>query len=71
MAADRALPCGIRLLIIEAYRPPRLQLEIFGSYRSELLRTMPGLTRAEADRLAGRYVSPLDVAPHVGAPLSI
>ena len=66
MAADRALPRGIRLLIIETYRPPRLQLEIFDSYRSELLRTMPGLTRAEADRLASRYVSPLDVAPRVG-----
>ena len=65
-AADLALPRGIRLLIIEAYRPPRLQLEIFDSYRSELLRATPGLTRAEADTLASRYVSPLDVAPHVG-----
>jgi len=59
IAADRALPRGIRLLIIEAYRPPRLQLEIFESYRS-------GLTLAEAERLASRYVSPLEVAPRVG-----
>lgn len=66
VAADLALPRGIRLLIIEAYRPPRLQLEIFDAYRSELLRGTPGLSRAEADTLASRYVSPLDVAPHVG-----
>ena len=66
VAADRALARGIRLLIIEAYRPPRLQVEIFDSYRSELLRTTPGLTPSEADVLASRYVSPLDVAPHVG-----
>ena len=66
VAADRALPRGIRLLIIEAYRPPRLQVEIFDSYRSELLRGTPGLTQAEADTLASRYVSPLEVAPHVG-----
>ena len=66
VAADRALPRGIRLLIIEAYRPPRLQVEIFDSYRSELLRATPGLTLAEAEKLASRYVSPLEVAPHVG-----
>ena len=66
VAADRGLPRGIRLLIIEAYRPPRLQLEIFDAYRSELLRTTPDLSPSEADRLASRYVSPLAVAPHVG-----
>jgi zinc D-Ala-D-Ala dipeptidase len=66
VAADRALPRGIRLLIIEAYRPPRLQVEIFEGYRAELLRATPELTVAEADRLASRYVAPLAVAPHVG-----
>jgi D-alanyl-D-alanine dipeptidase len=66
VAADRALPRGIRLLIIEAYRPPQLQVEIFEGYRAELLRARPGLTVVEAERLASRYVSPLAVAPHVG-----
>jgi D-alanyl-D-alanine dipeptidase len=66
VAADRALPRGIRLLIIEAYRPPRLQVEIFEGYRAELLRATPGLAAAEADRLASRYVAPLAVAPHIG-----
>jgi zinc D-Ala-D-Ala dipeptidase len=63
--ADHALPKGIRLLIVEAYRPPSLQLSIFEGYRRELQRLTPGLTDAQADILASRYVSPLDVAPHV------
>ena len=63
--ADRALPRGIRLLIVEAYRPPSVQLSIFDGYRRELQRLTPGLADAEADILASRYVSPLDVAPHV------
>ena len=66
IAADRALPRDISLLIIEAYRPRHLQLEIFNAYRAELLRATPGLTQAEADTLASRYVSPIEVAPHVG-----
>ena len=66
VAADRALPGGVRLLIIEVYRPPRLQVEIFEGYRAELMAANLGLTLAEAERLASRYVSPLAVAPHVG-----
>jgi D-alanyl-D-alanine dipeptidase len=63
--ADRNLPKGINLLIIEAYRPPSLQVSIFEEYRLELEQATPGLTRAEAEVLASRYVSPLEVAPHV------
>jgi D-alanyl-D-alanine dipeptidase len=63
--ADRALPAGINLLIIEAYRPVRLQLEIFDGYRSSLQAADPGLSLAEAERLASRYVAPLATAPHV------
>jgi D-alanyl-D-alanine dipeptidase len=63
--ADRALPAGINLLIIEAYRPPSLQTHIFDSYRGELQAARPELSLAEAETLASRYVAPLAVAPHV------
>jgi len=63
--ADRSLPKGISLLIIEAYRPPSLQVSIFEEYRLELEQATPGLSRAEAEVLASRYVSPLEVAPHI------
>lgn len=63
--ADRALPAGISLLIIEAYRPPSVQVRIFDEYRRSLRHAAPELTDAEADALASRYVSPLSVAPHV------
>lgn len=63
--ADRALPKGMHLLIIEAYRPPELQTSIFDGYRRELRRLTPGLSDAEAEVLASRYVAPPPVAPHV------
>ncbi|HTJ66962.1 MAG TPA: M15 family metallopeptidase [Actinospica sp.] len=68
VAADRGLARGhgVRLLIVEAYRPPGVQVSIFEGYRAELLAAAPGLSGEEADALASRYVAPLAVAPHVG-----
>ncbi|HEX4791320.1 MAG TPA: M15 family metallopeptidase [Actinospica sp.] len=63
--ADRALPAGVSLLIIEAYRPASLQTHIFDGYRNTLQAADPGLSLAEAERLASRYVAPLSTAPHV------
>jgi zinc D-Ala-D-Ala dipeptidase len=64
LAAQNALPDGIRLLIIEAYRPLDLQRSIFDGYREELRQSHP---EWDEDRLhveASKYVSPPEVAPH-------
>ncbi len=71
--ADRALPKGDQA-------PDRRGLpatepatwSIFDAYRrEELQRLTPGLTDMEADTLASRYVSPLEVAPHVRVALLV
>ena len=62
--ADDALPDGLRLLIVEGYRPPALQERYFAGYRDELRAAHPDW---DADRLrlmASRYVSPPEIAPH-------
>ena len=41
LAAQRALPSGLRLLIVEAYRPLRLQREYFIGYQDELRSRFP------------------------------
>ncbi|MBV8931740.1 MAG: M15 family metallopeptidase [Kutzneria sp.] len=62
--AQSALPEGLRLLIVEAYRPLDLQRSYFEAYQDELRALHP---RWSADRLhaeASKYVSPPQVAPH-------
>ncbi|MEV1330463.1 M15 family metallopeptidase [Micromonospora costi] len=64
LAAQRALPDGLRLLVVEGYRPLGLQAEYFQGYRDELRRRHPDW---DAERLrveASKYVSPPEVAPH-------
>ncbi|MFC0505411.1 M15 family metallopeptidase [Micromonospora costi] len=64
LAAQRSLPDGLRLLVVEGYRPLALQAEYFRGYRDELRRRHPDW---EAERLrveASKYVSPPEVAPH-------
>lgn len=63
--AQQRLPAGLRLLIVEGYRPAALQATYFDAYRRSLLDADPGLAGDDADRLASRYVSPPSVAPHV------
>ncbi|GGT13175.1 M15 family metallopeptidase [Nonomuraea spiralis] len=62
--AERDLPEGFHLLIVEGYRPIATQRRIFEGYRAELLDAYPGMTPEQSHVAASRYVSPVEVAPH-------
>ncbi|MER7205532.1 M15 family metallopeptidase [Streptosporangium sp. NPDC000239] len=62
--AQRHLPEGYRLLIVEGYRPPSTQQQIFDEYSAELRATFPEMSPEEIVSAASRYVSPVEVAPH-------
>ena len=64
LAVQAALPPNLRLLIVEAYRPPQLQQRYFAEYRSGLAAAHPDASATELDVLASRYISPPAVAPH-------
>ncbi|MDM4722601.1 M15 family metallopeptidase [Micromonospora sp. WMMA1363] len=64
LSAQRALPAGLRLLIIEGYRPYQAQLDIFTGYRDELRRRHPGWSAERLHRETTKFVSPVEVAPH-------
>ncbi|GAB3136610.1 M15 family metallopeptidase [Micromonospora sonneratiae] len=64
LTAQRSLPDGLRLLVVEGYRPLWLQTKYFDDYRDELRLRYPDW---DAERLrveASKYVSPPEVAPH-------
>src|SRR6478752_9092145 len=61
MAADIQLPPGIRLRVVEGYRPVEEQRAIIASYAAQVRAHHPGLDDAELRRLTSRYVAPLDV----------
>jgi D-alanyl-D-alanine dipeptidase len=63
--ADTFLPVGIRLHVVEGLRPIESQQEIYDSYRAELERLHPGISDQDVHVLASRFVSPVEVAPHV------
>jgi len=63
-AAADALPAGLRLLIIEGFRPARLQRQYFDSYLRSLRSSRPDDDQEELRMLASRYVSPPEIAPH-------
>jgi len=65
MAADLALPAGIRLRVVEGYRSVADQQAIITAYASEICAARPGLSADELATLTSRFVAPLDVAPHV------
>ncbi|NHC44486.1 M15 family metallopeptidase [Motilibacter aurantiacus] len=65
LAADAALPPGVRLLVVEGLRTARAQAAVLTGYTRELRTTFPWLGSKELRRLATRYVAPLEVAPHV------
>src|SRR5438105_3681882 len=65
MAADAALPRGVRLHVVEGLRSARAQIAIATAYTRELRSTFPELDNDELLRLTSRYVAPLEVAPHV------
>jgi D-alanyl-D-alanine dipeptidase len=64
LAAQRTLPRGLRLLIIEGYRPIGLQTTYFESYKDELRRRYPDWDSARRHVEASKYISPPEVAPH-------
>ncbi|MDG4793188.1 M15 family metallopeptidase [Micromonospora sp. WMMD1082] len=64
LAAQRALPDGLRLLVIEGYRPYQAQLDIFLGYRDELRRGHPDWSPERVYRETTKFVSPVEVAPH-------
>ncbi|SEL67194.1 M15 family metallopeptidase [Nonomuraea pusilla] len=62
--AERLLPAGYHLLLVEGYRPIPTQRGIFDAYVAELHEAYPGISPEEAHVAASRYVSPVEVAPH-------
>lgn len=66
-AARDVLPADVRLRVVEGHRPVRQQWSIIAAYSTELRRLHPGLPDAELRRLTSRFVSPVEVAPHVAA----
>ena len=65
VAAQSLLPRGLRLLVVEGYRPPALQEQYFAEYAAELRRANPHWPAPHVHRQASRYTSPPGVAPHV------
>jgi zinc D-Ala-D-Ala dipeptidase len=64
-AADRLLPDGVRLHVVEGFRAAERQHAIIASYAAELCALHPGIGPSDLERLTSRYVAPIDVAPHV------
>ncbi len=63
--AQEALPAGLRLLILEGYRPYDLQESYFTNHKRRLTDADPELSDQAAFMAASQFVSPPDVAPHV------
>lgn len=65
VTAQTLLPVGLRLLIIEGYRPLALQRQYFEAHVERLRANDPWADEAELRRRASAYVAPPEVAPHV------
>ncbi|XRQ09171.1 M15 family metallopeptidase [Actinomadura welshii] len=63
--AASLLPDGLRLRVVEAYRPPVLQRRYFDDYAARLSRANPEWRGMRVRTQAARYVAPPEVAPHV------
>lgn len=62
--AAAALPVDLVLCLHEGWRPPALQRRYFEQYAAGLALAHPDADAAEVHRLASRYVSPPEIAPH-------
>ncbi|MFG2177492.1 M15 family metallopeptidase [Streptomyces abikoensis] len=72
LAAQAGLPAGVRLLMVEGYRPPELQERYFDQYAQELRDANPQWSGDQVRRAASRYVAPPEIAPHTaGAAVDI
>ncbi|MEU6487185.1 M15 family metallopeptidase [Streptomyces sp. NPDC046887] len=65
LLAQRALPSGVHLLMVEGYRPPALQRRYFDAYTATLCAAHPDAPADRIRELASAYISPPEVAPHV------
>jgi D-alanyl-D-alanine dipeptidase len=65
LTAQRALPDGVRLLVVEGYRQFDAQLAIFTGYRDELRASHPSWSDERLHTETSKFVSPVDVAPHL------
>ncbi|MFE5722344.1 M15 family metallopeptidase [Streptomyces erythrochromogenes] len=65
LLAQQALPPGIRLLMVEGFRPPALQRRYFDEYAAALRTAHPDAGPDRIRELASAYISPPEVAPHV------
>jgi D-alanyl-D-alanine dipeptidase len=65
VAAQSQLPRGLRLLVIEGYRPYALQERYFASSMARIARANPDWPAERVRAEAATYVSPPEVAPHV------
>ncbi|MEK6310789.1 MAG: M15 family metallopeptidase [Curtobacterium sp.] len=63
--ADRALPAGVHLLVVEGFRTLEAQCAIIDDYRATLAALHPDATAGELDDLVSRFVAPAQAAPHV------
>ena len=65
VAADAALPPGMRLQVVEGHRSIADQARILAAYTDQLRCRHPRADAVELATLASRFVAPLAVAPHV------
>jgi zinc D-Ala-D-Ala dipeptidase len=62
--AARQLPAGYQLLFVEGWRAPDVQRGYFEQYKETLRQDGLAADEDELYRLASRYVSPPQIAPH-------
>jgi D-alanyl-D-alanine dipeptidase len=65
VAAQTFLPRGLRLLVVEGYRPMALQRRYFTEYHAQLRADHPEWSDERIRRQASRYIAPPEAAPHV------
>jgi zinc D-Ala-D-Ala dipeptidase len=65
LAAQRLLPAGRRLLLVEGYRPLVQQIKQFDRYADTLRQLHPGRSAEEVHQLASRSLAPPEIGPHV------
>ncbi|HEY1134214.1 MAG TPA: M15 family metallopeptidase [Nocardioides sp.] len=63
--AQEALPAGIGLRVVEGHRSVADQRAIIARYAAEVAAAHPTADAAERHHLTSRFVSPVEVAPHV------
>ncbi|GAA0980904.1 M15 family metallopeptidase [Acrocarpospora macrocephala] len=65
VTAQTMLPPGLRLLVVEGFRPLERQEQYFQAHVDRLRTAHPGHDDVWYHQRASRYISPPEVAPHV------